>query len=239
MAKQKELVKKMEALRVAEMIGCRGAHKDEDGNWMPCASMDSLERISNRAETSKWKEKSSFEGRLEREEVGRKKRKKKRDGWEKLNERPIQGINGSAPGITSGPNQFAPPQAVGSSVSSGSTVSGGPTMNMFGASTAKAAMTGPQYVRDNDPDVFTDPESARARSRQMGCIGISRRISKTGRAVWMPCTNMSDYARLAGTTSLGRRGRAAQERNAIRTVLREELGKLKRKKSIQEELTED
>jgi hypothetical protein len=201
--------------------------------------MDSLERISNRAETSKWKEKSSFEGRLEREEVGRKKRKKKRDGWEKLNERPIQGINGSAPGITSGPNRFAPPQAVGSSVSSGSTVSGGPTMNMFGASTAKAAMTGPQYVRDNDPDVFTDPESARARSRQMGCIGISRRISKTGRAVWMPCTNMSDYARLAGTTSLGRRGRAAQERNAIRTVLREELGKLKRKKSIQEELTED
>jgi hypothetical protein len=201
--------------------------------------MDSLERISNRAETSKWKEKSSFEGRLEREEVGRKKRKKKRDGWEKLNERPIQGINGSAPGITSGPNQFAPPQAVGSSVSSGSTVSGGPTMNMFGASMAKAAMTGPQYVRDNDPDVFTDPESARARSRQMGCIGISRRISKTGRAVWMPCTNMSDYARLAGTTSLGRRGRAAQERNVIRTVLREELGKLKRKKSIQEELTED
>ena len=239
MAKQKELVKKMEALRVAEMIGCRGAHKDEDGNWMPCASMDSLERISNRAETSKWKEKSSFEGRLEREEVGRKKRKKKRDGWEKLNERPTQGINGSAPGITSGPNQFAPPQAVGSSVSSGSTVSGGPTMNMFGASMAKAAMTGPQYVRDNDPDVFTDPESARARSRQMGCIGISRRISKTGRAVWMPCTNMSDYARLAGTTSLGRRGRAAQERNVIRTVLREELGKLKRKKSIQEELTED
>lgn len=239
MAKQKELVKKMEALRVAEMIGCRGAHKDEDGNWMPCASMDSLERISNRAETSKWKEKSSVEGRPEREEVGRKKRKKKRDGWEKLDERPIQGINGSGPGITSGPNQFAPPQAVGSSVSSGSTVSGGPTMNMFGASTAKSAMTGPEYVRDNDPDVFTDPESARARSRQMGCIGISRRISKTGRAVWMPCTNMSDYSRLAGSTALGRRGRAAQERNVIRTVLREELGKLKRKKSIQEELTED
>ena len=239
MAKQKELVKKMEALRVAEMIGCRGAHKDEDGNWMPCASMDSLERISNRAETSKWKEKSEITGPATRDEVGRKKRKKKRGNWERLTERPIQGINGSSPGITSGPNQFAPPQTVGSDVSSGSTISGGPTMNMFGASTAKSAMAGPQYVRDNDPDVFTDPESARARSRQMGCIGISRRISKTGRAVWMPCTNTSDYARLAGTTSLGRRGRAAQERNVIRTVLREELGKLKRKKSIQEELTED
>jgi hypothetical protein len=239
MAKKKELVKKIEALRVAEMIGCRGAHKDEDGNWMPCASMESLERISNRAETSKWKEKSAANEKPIREEVGRKKKKKKRSGWENLRERPVQGIMGSGPGITSGPSQFSAPQDVGSGVSSGSAVSGGPTMNMFGASMAKAAMTGPQYVRDNDPDVFTDPESARARSRQMGCIGISRRISKTGRAVWMPCTNMSDYARLAGSTSLGRRGRAAQERNVIRTVLREELGKLKRKKSIQEELTED
>ena len=239
MAKKKELVKKIEALRVAEMIGCRGAHKDKDGNWMPCASMESLERISNRAETSKWKAKSASDEPTQRDEVGRKKRRKRRDGWEKLRERPTQGINGSGPGITSGPSQFAAPQDVGSAASSGSAVSGGPTMNMFGASMAKAAMTGPEYVRDNDPDVFTDPESARARSRQMGCIGISRRISKTGRAVWMPCTNMSDYARLAGSTSLGRRGRAAQERNAIRTVLREELGKLKRKKSIQEELTED
>jgi hypothetical protein len=50
---------------------------------------------------------------------------------------------------------------------------------------------------------------------------------------------MSDYARLSGSTSLGRRGRASEQRNAIRTVLREELGKLKRKKSIQEELTQD
>ena len=239
MAKSKELVKKIEALRVAEMIGCRGAHKDEDGNWMPCASMDSLERISNRAETPSWKGKSSDESNLEREQIGRKKRKKKRDGWEKLRERPIQGIIGSGPGITSGPSQFTAPQDVGSGVSSGSAVSGGPTMNMFGASSAKASMAGPEYVRDNDPDVFTDPESARARSRQMGCIGISRRISKTGRAVWMPCTNMSDYARLSGSTSLGRRGRASEQRNAIRTVLREELGKLKRKKSIQEELQQD
>ena len=114
MAKSKELVKKIEALRVAEMIGCRGAHKDEDGNWMPCASMDSLERISNRAETPSWKEKSSDESNLEREQIGRKKRKKKRDGWEKLRERPIQGIIGSGPGITSGPSQFTAPLDVGS-----------------------------------------------------------------------------------------------------------------------------
>lgn len=239
MEKKKELIKKIEALRVAEMIGCRGAHKDDDGNWMPCASMASLERISDRAESSSWKAKSATDEDTKREQIGRKKRKKKRDGWEKLRERPIRGIDGSGPGITSGPGQFSAPLDIGSGVSSGSAVSGGPTMNMFGASMAKAATSGPEYVRDNDQDVFTDPESARARSRQMGCIGISRRISKTGRAVWMPCTNMSDYARLAGSTSLGRRGRAEQDRNTIRTVLREELGKLKRKKSIQEELTQD
>jgi hypothetical protein len=233
------LVKKIEALRVAEMVGCRGAHQDEDGNWAPCSSPESLKKISMRAESDDWIKKSAAQSPIVKDEIPVKKKKKRRDGWEKLRERPIQGMNGSGPGVTSGQSQFSAPQDVGSGVSSGSAISGGPTMNMFGASMAKAAMTGPEYIRDNDPDVFNDPESARARSRQMGCIGISRRISKTGRAVWMPCTNMSDYSRLAGSTSLGRRGRANQERSVIRTVLREELGKLKRKKSIHQELSED
>jgi hypothetical protein len=233
------LVKKIEALRVAEMVGCKGAHQDKDGNWAPCSSPEVLEKISVQAESDDWTKKSATQSSVIEAEIPVKKKKKRRDGWEKLRERPIRGIDGSGTGITSGSSQFPTPQDVGSGVSSGSAVSGGPTMNMFGASTAKAAMTGPEYVRDNDPDVFNDPESARARSRQMGCIGISRRISKTGRAVWMPCTNMSDYSRLSGSTSLGRRGRANQERNVIRTVLREELGKLKRKKSIHQELSED
>jgi hypothetical protein len=233
------LVKKIEALRVAEMIGCNGAHQDEDGNWAPCSSPEALEKISVQAESDDWVKKSDTQGFIIEGETPVKKKKKRRDGWEKLRERPIQGVNGSGPGVTSGPSQFSTPQDIGSGVSSGSVVSGGPTMNMFGASMAKAAMTGPEYVRDNDPDVFNDPESARARSRQMGCIGISRRISKTGRAVWMPCTNMSDYARLSGSTSLGKRGKREQERSFVRTILREELGKLKRKKSINQELSED
>jgi len=82
--------------------------------------------------------------------------------------------------------------------------------------------------RDTDPDVYLDPDSARIRSRQLGCIGISRRISKSGRAVWMPCTNMSDYARLSRTTALGRRGAMASETRRIRQAVQDELHKLRK-----------
>jgi len=84
--------------------------------------------------------------------------------------------------------------------------------------------------RDNDPDVFVDPDSARLRSRQLGCIGISRRVSKSGRTVWMPCTNMSDYARLARTTALGRRGAAAQDDRRLRRAIRDEIRKNSKKR---------
>ena len=97
-----------------------------------------------------------------------------------------------------------------------------------GVETKAGQMTGPEYVRDNDPDVFMDPDSARFRSRQLGCIGISRRISKTGRAVWMPCTNMSDYSRVSGSTSLGRRGQRRDMENTVRTIVSRELKKNKK-----------
>jgi hypothetical protein len=84
--------------------------------------------------------------------------------------------------------------------------------------------------RDTDPDVYLDPDSARLRSRQLGCIGISRRISKSGRSVWMPCTNNSDYARLSRTTALGRRGSDASETRRIRETVQSELRKLSKKR---------
>lgn len=84
--------------------------------------------------------------------------------------------------------------------------------------------------RDTDPDVYMDPDSARLRSRQLGCIGISRRVSKSGRTVWMPCTNSSDYARLSRTTALGRRGSNAQENRRIRQTIQDELRKLGKKR---------
>lgn len=198
MAKQKEPTSREQAEEVAKMIGCNGVHQDEDGNWFPCSSPGSLARVSNLAETSKWKEKALAFNR-------KRKKKKQRDGWEELDEKPIRGITG-LPGV-----------GIVSAVSGEAGMA------------AKVDRMGPEYVRDNDPDVFIDPESARARSRQLGCIGISRRISKNGRAVWMPCTNMSDYARVAGTTSLGRRGQREESRRDIQKVVREELKRQKKK----------
>ena len=84
--------------------------------------------------------------------------------------------------------------------------------------------------RDTDPDVFVDPDSARVRSRQLGCIGISRRVSRSGRTIWMPCTNMSDYSRLARTTALGRRGSDAATARQIRQTVQDELRKASRKR---------
>jgi hypothetical protein len=211
------LVKKIEALKMASNIGCNGAHKDENGNWMPCSSHAEMMEISNRAEPKKGKSLSSRRGmKKTRILTGVKKRrnnweeleKEKNKEWETLGQRGVISID-AVPGMG---------------------IVSGKSLN------TKASLVGPQYVRDNDPDVFIDPESARFRSRQLGCIGISRRISKTGRSVWMPCTNMSDYARLAGTTSLGRRHQRRDFENAVRTVLNTESRKLRRKVSIFEEL---
>ena len=152
---------------------------------------------------------------------------KVRVAWEKLREVPVVGLDGSKPGITAGPSQFMKPITVGHVGYSGTMVSGGETLNMFGGTGSKMAYVGPEYVRDNDPDVFTDAESARFRSRQLGCIGISKRTSKTGKTVYMPCTNMSDYSRLSGATSLGRRHQNEQTRNIVRTIVSQELKKKK------------
>lgn len=208
------LVSKIDALKMAQNLGCQGVHKDENGNWMPCSSMDEMNKISNRAEPKK---KRKSEDQVVFRSNGKKKRrssnwnkikKQSEDEWETLGSRGVMSID-SLPsgGIISGKS------AIG--------------QNQF---------SGPEYVRDADPDVFTDIDSARLRSRQLGCIGISRRISKTGRTVWMPCTNMSDYSRLAGTTALGRRHQRRAFENSVRTIMMSNDRRPKRKVSIYEEL---
>ena len=208
------------ALRLAQDIGCSGAHKDSKGRWMPCASTEEMERISNVAETSRWR--SVVPGAKEagtKRNVGKNKRKRRSDGWENLTEAPIQGIG----------------SLEGGGIVSSTSFSG----KSIGCCEKKGA--GPEFVRDNDVDVFIDPESAKARSRQIGCIGISRRVSKSGRTVWMPCTNMTDYSNSTGSTSLGRRNmskrREQETRNAVRTVLREKpKSSVTRKTSLTREL---
>lgn len=328
MAAKKETVKKADALRLAKDIGCSGAHKDKDGNWMPCSSMDELERISNLAETPKWRTVvPGYKSSKERTR-GRNKRRR-RDDWEDLEEMPIRGIATLSDGSIVSSLSFTGKSALGQSIgemANGTPLSGntngidrdgdgkindGTDMERAAPSKRQPAssgkdkqgirkplptvppkkrkrqiiypggirhsrafmplgpdpenypeneyelvtpqgkpydrnkkpyqqgksLAGPEYVRENDPDVFVDPESARARSRQMGCIGISRRVSKNGRTVWMPCTNMTDYANRSGTTDLGRRNmrkrRENEVRSAVRTVLRSApKTPLKRKSSL-------
>lgn len=254
----KELIKKTQALRTAKEIGCSGAHKDKDGNWMPCASHDELMRISDIAETSKWRSVVPGESKKALRTTGKKKKRKEQiednwralkeraaGEWEDLDESPIFGIE-SLPGgglisgdLFAGKSEQGPCWPGYKQVGMKKGRNGKMVPNCVKAET-KAAV-GPEYVRDNDPDVFVDPESARARARQIGCVGISRRISKTGRAVWMPCTNMTDYANRAGTTALGRRNIEKRNENeirrAVRTILRgKDRATLKRKTPIVEEL---
>ena len=96
----------------------------------------------------------------------------------------------------------------------------------------------PAAPRDEDPDVFTDIEVARDRSRQLGCIGVSRRTSRSGRTVWMPCTNMSDLANRTGRTSLGRRNMRKRTERFIADVVRRNQPKAtrSRKKSLYDDL---
>lgn len=218
MASKKELVKKADALRLAKEIGCSGAHKDNKGNWIPCSSPEELDRISNAAETSKWR--NVVPGyKFSKGRTKGKNKRRKRDDWENLTEAPIRGI---------------------ATLEDGSLVSS-PSFSGKSLECCGSKGVGPEFVRENDPDVFLDPESARFRSRQLGCIGISRRISKAGRTVWMPCTNMSDYSNRAGSTDLGRRNinkrRQDEVRSAVRTVLREKPKQtVKRKTSLAEDL---
>ena len=215
-----ELQKKVAAIRSSVTLGCSGAHQSASGEWMPCASLGELlhtvfgDEVKSRItpdDIRTWRSR-------------RKKRGKRRtsDNWEKLGQRGVMGID-TLPG--------------GGLVSA---ITGGSKPPITSGYQAPAGMSvksiQPMYSpRDDDSDVFTDIESARQRSRQLGCIGVSRRISKSGKTVWMPCTNMSDYARLAGTTALGRRHMAAATRGVVRTIVREELKR--RKKSIFEELS--
>jgi hypothetical protein len=180
---------KEQALEVARYLGCRGAHQREDGVWQPCASEEVLQRISNRAETADT-------SRLYKS-ANKKKRKRKKVGWENLIERGVMGISTTADGgLVSAPIA------------------------------AKAVLGAPRRVRPTDPDVFTNAESARVRSRQLGCIGIRRYSSTTGGEVWMPCNNESDYRRRMGVGPQAARDKRREQARFEQRVIRN-LGKKK------------
>lgn len=189
------------ALRMAIQMGCSGAHKMPDGSWAPCASPEELERLSNAAESNDWMGQNTI-GAL---------RARDRRARHHMAKAELAG-GGKHTKSLQGQGRNSRHRANFYSVVSGKSV---------------VPMTAP---RDTDPDVFFDPDSARVRSRQLGCIGISRRISKSGRTIWMPCTNMSDYNRLSRTTALGRRGADAGEARRVRQAVQDELRRQARKR---------
>lgn len=192
------------ALRMAIQLGCNGAHKMPDGSWAPCTSHEELMDLSDAAESNDWMKQNSLASLRARDRRARRRK-----------------IGNKSATTTSGTKQRER-DAFGRWNESPKRQSGGLKKGLYSVVAGKSAVPAGS-PRDTDPDVYFDPESARIRSRQLGCIGISRRVSRNGRTVWMPCTNMSDYSRLTRSTALGRRGFNAAESRRIRQTVRDEL----------------
>lgn len=142
-------------------------------------------------------------------EKKRRRRKKRGKDWEKLGERGVGSID-TLPG--------------------GGLVSG----TGVGGKAVKGFLYGRAKPRLGDPDVFTSPDGARLRSRQLGCIGIARRQTPDGDVVWTPCTNVSDYRRRTGVGPQARRDRERAERRLLRRLRR-----LSRKETTETSLLEE
>jgi len=78
---------------------------------------------------------------------------------------------------------------------------------------------GPRRVRPDSFDAYVDKESARARARMLGCIGIRQYSSTAGGTVWMPCSNESDYRKVTGQDNLSRR----QRRRMLKAAFADDL----------------
>lgn len=50
----KDKASREDALKIARYMGCRGAHQDGSGNWLPCADAETLSRLSSAAEGDDW-----------------------------------------------------------------------------------------------------------------------------------------------------------------------------------------
>lgn len=82
----------------------------------------------------------------------------------------------------------------------------------------KDILGGPRRVRTTDPDVFSDPDSARIAARNLGCIGIRRYLNRSGGESWMPCNNESDFRKYRGIGVSGRRFRRQQLEREVRQI---------------------
>jgi DNA-binding CsgD family transcriptional regulator/8-oxo-dGTP pyrophosphatase MutT (NUDIX family)/predicted ABC-type ATPase len=107
-------------------------------------------------------------------------------------------------------------------------------LNSLTADEQKDSLGAPRVLRTTDPDVFSDPESARVRARQLGCIGIRRYNNRQGGESWMPCSNESDFRKYNGTGPSGRRFRRQQLERDVREI----IGRSRKKEESVEEIVE-
>ena len=217
MAKSQTAATREQALRIAQRLGCYGAHQHPDGSWMPCATHEDMEaviknkktdpvsiresEISHRALLVQSKSARVFESRAEALQVARENgcnsvrtvmlngskfftacsgtRRELQGQFETLEESGVIGID-TLPdgGLVSGKSEDV------------TEIDSKGFVNFVSRST--------------DPDVFTNPDSARVRSRQLGCIGIRSYTARDGKTVWLPCTNNSDYNRVTQQKPTGR-----------------------------------
>lgn len=209
----KPKVTREQALRVARQLGCRGAHQGHDGSWMPCGSMEELNAIpKGKSEylaagaNHRFVPQSVIAHRSERFES--KSAEYYSDRSQALAASKRNGCSGVRIVMLGGERYYAPCVAKPGYEKLGergvlgiATMEGGGLVSAsVGGKSDKPDDIDEKFVnnvsRSTDPDVFTNPDSARVRARNLGCIGIRRYVANDGKTVWMPCSNNSDYRRL-------------------------------------------
>lgn len=198
-----------EALAVAKMMGCDTVH-EVDGGWMPCSSSEEMQRISKLAEDDSWLNKP-ISGKEMVSASGRKRKRRVRR-WENLAQRSYGMTGVPGVGIVSAP-PAKPAGPMGDSYASGPS----------GVITLTAEGKGLQAFTPEvgDPDVFTSPDAARMRARQVGCTGIRRYTTRSGVNVWMPCTTGVTFDRTMGYGAYSRSGSRLEAARIEREVRRQ------------------
>jgi hypothetical protein len=207
--KKKKNATREEALAVAKMMGCDTVH-EVDGGWMPCSSSEEMQRISKLAEDDSWLNKP-ISGKEMVSASGRKRKRRVRR-WENLAQRSY-GMTG-VPGV--GIVSASPAKPVGPM---GDSYASGPS----GVITLTAEGKGLRAFTPEvgDPDVFTSPNAARMRARQVGCTGIRRYTTRSGVNVWMPCTTGVTFDRTMGYGAYSRSGSRLEAARIEREVRRQ------------------
>lgn len=207
-----------QALLIARRLGCYGAHQHDDGTWMPCVDHETWEALRNgrpqpakkvamssviehRAKMLNSKSRNLFPTREEALKQSR------RNGCSGVR---VVLVNGSRMYAACMPKNNGRPENTGmippskdfeklgeQGILGIDTLPGGGLVSMKSSDIQEIDAKGFVNLvsRSTDPDVYTNPDSARVRARQLGCIGIRSYTASDGKTVYLPCTNSPDYNR--------------------------------------------